>query len=138
MDALISIRPEFVCRIISGDKRYEYRKKIFKRPVERVFIYSSAPQKRIVGFFEWYGVIFGDVDKVWKETSKFAGISIKEYESYFNNSNYAYAIRLDLLHVFNEPVNPWEFQGFMPPQSYLYFGNKDRELYEKLCNLVQV
>jgi predicted transcriptional regulator len=31
MDALLSIRPKYVDRIISGEKKYEFRKKYFKQ-----------------------------------------------------------------------------------------------------------
>lgn len=136
VDALISIRPEYVARIINGEKRYEYRKRTFKQPVKRVFIYSSAPQKRIVGYFAWEGAIAGAVDLVWAQTRRYAGIDEKAYNAYFGNTECAYAIKLNFLHLFEEPVDPWCFQGFRPPQSYCYLGDRERELYEKLCNLV--
>ena len=31
MKAILSIRPEYVDRILSGEKKYEFRKRIFKR-----------------------------------------------------------------------------------------------------------
>lgn len=45
---------------IEGDKRYEFRKAIFRNhEIGRVFIYSSAPVKRIVALFE-IGTILED------------------------------------------------------------------------------
>ena len=137
VDALISIRPEYVARIVNREKIYEFRKRTFKKSVGRVFIYSSAPEKKIVGYFDWDGAIVGAVDSVWEQTRKYAGIDKNAYKAYFGNAECAYAIKLNLLHLFEEPVDPWRFQGFRPPQSYCYFGGRDRELYEKLCNLVQ-
>ena len=137
VDVLISIRPEYVARIINGEKKYEFRKRIFKQHVRRIFIYSSAPQKRIVGYFDWDGAIAGDVSSVWEQTSKYAGIDEPAYKAYFSAAESAYAIKLNLLHLFDKPVNPWYFQGFRPPQSYCYLGDKDKNLYEKLCDLVQ-
>lgn len=137
VDALISIRPEYVVHIINGKKKYEFRKRIFKQQVRRVFIYSSAPQKSIVGYFDWDGAIVGTVSSVWEQTSKYAGIDELAYKVYFCGAEYAYAIKLNSLHLFDKPVNPWCFHGFRPPQSYCYLGDRDRELYEKLCNLVQ-
>jgi len=34
MKALLSIKPEFVEEIIEGRKKFEYRKKVFKRPLK--------------------------------------------------------------------------------------------------------
>jgi hypothetical protein len=50
---LLSIKPKYVKSIIEGDKRYEFRKTIFKnREINRIYIYSSSPVKKIVGTFE--------------------------------------------------------------------------------------
>lgn len=46
MNAILSIKPEFVKEIVSGRKRYEYRKAIFRQPVEKVYIYM--PLRRLV------------------------------------------------------------------------------------------
>ena len=52
MRVLLSIKPEFVSSIFKGEKRFEYRRTIFKSPVERVVIYETSPTKKIVGEFE--------------------------------------------------------------------------------------
>ena len=136
MDVLISIRPEYVDRIISGEKTYEFRKKIFKEPISKVYIYSSSPQKKIIGFFEWAGFLTGRPEEVWERTKAYAGIRESDYQRYFAARDQAYAIRIDKLHVFEEYVDPWIQQGFYPPQSFSYFREKDRRLYEELCRLV--
>ena len=51
MKALLSIKPQFVEEIVAGNKLYEYRKKIFKKDVDTVVIYSSKPVGRIIGEF---------------------------------------------------------------------------------------
>ena len=52
MNVLISIKPEFVEKIISHEKMYEFRKSIFKKNPEKIFIYSTSPQREIVGYFK--------------------------------------------------------------------------------------
>jgi predicted transcriptional regulator len=40
MDVLLSVKPKFVEKIISGTKRYEFRKIIFKEnEINRIYIY---------------------------------------------------------------------------------------------------
>jgi len=34
MNAIISIKPQYVEEILAGRKRFEYRKKVFARPVD--------------------------------------------------------------------------------------------------------
>jgi hypothetical protein len=49
---LLSIKPEFVEKIFSGLKKYEFRRVIFKsKSVSRVVIYASSPVQRVVGEF---------------------------------------------------------------------------------------
>ena len=49
MKVILSIKPEFVEKIINGEKKFEYRRKIFKKDVEKVLIYASSPIKLVVG-----------------------------------------------------------------------------------------
>ena len=51
MNVLLSIRPKYVEEIIKGNKRYEFRKSIFKKNVDEVWIYATSPTKKIVGTF---------------------------------------------------------------------------------------
>ena len=49
MKALLSIKPEYVEKIISGEKEYEYRKRIFKQKIKSVIIYCTMPVGEIIG-----------------------------------------------------------------------------------------
>ena len=51
MKVLLSIKPEFVQEIFTGKKKYEYRKAIFTRSVDKVVVYSTKPVGMIVGEF---------------------------------------------------------------------------------------
>lgn len=51
MKVLLSIKPEFVQEIFTGKKKYEYRKVIFTRSVDKVVVYSTKPVGMIVGEF---------------------------------------------------------------------------------------
>ena len=45
---LISINPEHVAKILSGEKKFEYRTKAAKQDVDSLIIYETTPVKRIV------------------------------------------------------------------------------------------
>ena len=52
MNVILSIRPTFCKMIFSGQKKYEYRKRVFTRSdVDKVYIYATKPICRIVGYF---------------------------------------------------------------------------------------
>ena len=78
MNLLISIKPEFVEKIISLDKKYEFRLSIFKRPVEKIFIYSTYPEKKIVGYFEFKELIKDSPINLWNKFSHVSGTTEKD------------------------------------------------------------
>ena len=65
--ALMSIKPEFAARIISGEKRVEFRKQAFREDVSPVVIYSTTPVAAIVGVCEVDGVFVATPSTVWRK-----------------------------------------------------------------------
>jgi predicted transcriptional regulator len=55
LDLLMSIVPVVGRRIMIGRKKYEYRWSIFRKPVNRVYLYLSSPEKKITGYFKYGG-----------------------------------------------------------------------------------
>src|SRR4051794_36716731 len=71
---LLSIRPEFASAIIRGEKRFEFRRCIFRRPVSVVVIYATSPVKHAIGEFDIKTVFYGQPKELWKKTNGAAGI----------------------------------------------------------------
>lgn len=121
MNALISIKPKYVEEIINKNKKYEYRKSIFKKDIDKVYIYSTRPNKQIVGYFKYSGYLNGAPEEIWKITKDFSGIDEISYYKYFNNKECAYAIKIEELHIFKDPIDPKsKINKFVAPQSYIY------------------
>lgn len=131
-DVLISIKPKYVDKILRGEKKFEFRKAIFKtKRVRKVFIYASAPVQCIVASFEVDDILEGSPDKVWADCREFAGIEEKAYFDYFNNREQAYSIKIKNLDIFKEPVRPLKhIDGFKAPQSYMYVDRNLAKLLE--------
>jgi type I restriction enzyme S subunit len=122
MDVLLSIKPKYVKSIIECEKRYEFRKRIFKnREITRIFIYSSSPVKKIVGTFEIGGILEDHPVDLWDNVKEYAGINTHDFFSYFKGKSRAFAIKIQNLQEFNDLIDPYEtMPGFVPPQSYCY------------------
>jgi len=125
MDVLLSIKPKYVKSIIDGGKRYEFRKSIFKnREINRIFIYSSSPVKKIVALFEISTILEDHPAVLWDIVRDHAGIDDSEFFSYFAGRSRGYAIGIGNLQEFNDPIDPYEtMSGFVPPQSYCYVND---------------
>ncbi|MGC8657192.1 MAG: hypothetical protein ACP5UL_05555 [Thermoplasmata archaeon] len=123
MNVLLSIKPKYANAILNGEKEYEFRKVVFKKKnIEKVYIYSSSPVKRIVGVFIVGGIIEDTPIQIWKKCHSKSGIDKKEFFTYFKNSDKGYAIKIHDPKSMDEPIDPKKiFHDFVPPQSFFYF-----------------
>ena len=122
MKALLSIRPEYVEKILSGEKLFEYRKAVFKRPeVKSVVIYSTMPEGVIVGEFEIGQILSSSPEELWEKTKDASGINKQFFDNYFLDREVAYAIEIKKLKKYKKPINPYErYSDFKAPQSFKY------------------
>ncbi|ODS04278.1 ASCH domain-containing protein [Vibrio scophthalmi] len=125
MKALLSIKPEFVEKILSREKLFEYRKAIFKRPeVKSVVIYSTMPEGKIIGEFTIGDILAKHPEDLWKETQKASGINKEFFDKYFDGRDIAYAIEIKDLVTYDEPIDPYRIEpDFKAPQSFKYLDS---------------
>jgi len=122
MNVILSIRPNFCNMIFSGQKKYEYRKRVFKRTdIDKVYIYASKPICKIVGYFTIAAMIEDNPTEIWEITHKGSGISKEYFDAYFKNSDTAYAIKISQVVKLDTPIDPKEvIKDFHAPQNFMY------------------
>jgi len=124
-NVILSIKPIYAEAIMAGTKKVEFRKKIFKREVEKIFIYSSMPKKMIIGYFTILEIIEDTPSNIWKEFKEVGGISEKDFFEYYKNTEKGFSIKIDKVVKFKEEIEPEEFiEEFCAPQSYIYIEQK--------------
>ena len=130
MNVLLSIKPKYAQLIKSGLKKYEFRRKIFKKAGgSKVFIYSTSPIKKITGVFDGSMIYKDSPFRIWHMFGPHSGISEGEFFEYFKDCGIAYAIEIRDLVIFEEPKDPSDyFIEFNPPQSYRYFDPQQKVL----------
>ena len=128
MNVLLSIKPKYAELIKSGLKRYEFRRKVFKKTGGcKVFIYSTSPVKKITGVFDASVIHQDSPYRIWDMFGPYSGISDREFFQYFRGCEIAYAIEIRDLVTFEEPRDPCDyFFEFTPPQSYRYFNPQQK------------
>ena len=122
MNVIISIRPHFCQLIFDGKKLYEYRKRVFKSSdVDKVYIYTSKPISKIVGYFTVKRIIDDTPSKVWNQTHEHGGITKKQFQEYFKGHKVAHAIEIDEVVKLDTPIDPKEvIKDFTAPQNFMY------------------
>lgn len=121
--ALISIHPHHVSRILSGEKKIEFRRVWAARPVETLILYSTTPVQRIVGFAHVSNVFYGSVEQLWALAQEKGGcISHEDLAAYLEGRAVGAAIELEDVRSIEDGRDPRDLfgPGFRPPQSYRY------------------
>ncbi|MBP5481703.1 MAG: ASCH domain-containing protein [Paludibacteraceae bacterium] len=127
---IISIHPCYIEKIFSGEKTYEYRKKVPSN-LNKIIVYATSPIKKIVAVIDVEQVISDKPDIVWQKTKKQSGISKEFFSSYFKCNKIAYAIKLKNIHKLNNPQPLSVLNIKNSPQSYIYIGDSIENLYDK-------
>lgn len=117
---LLSIKPEYVNKIVSGKKKYEFRKFHCRKDIDTIVIYATAPMKKVIGEVTILDVIEGDVEYVWHETRKFGGILKKDYKAYYKEREVAIAYQLGEVTIYDEAMGLKDFGLDYVPQSFAY------------------
>ncbi|MCZ8405994.1 ASCH domain-containing protein [Achromobacter xylosoxidans] len=122
MKVLLSIKPEYAHKILSGEKRFEFRKAVFKDPAVRtVVIYATMPVGKVIGEFDVESVISACPDVLWRKTKAFSGITRKFFDQYFLGRDTAYAIEVKKVRKYSVPLDLNSVLPHShPPQSFCY------------------
>jgi predicted transcriptional regulator len=129
MDAIFSIRPQYVEAIFRGDKTVELRTRIPSKPVNKIWIYCTSPVKKIVGYFNP-----GEPVQYlqYNDHYRFRGITalLGESPGYPKNDlqilknlmgdKYWHAIPITNLVKLDTPFEPKIFTNWHAPQSWQY------------------
>ncbi|MGO2300284.1 hypothetical protein [Paucilactobacillus nenjiangensis] len=121
MKVLLSIKPEFVNEMVLGNKKFEYRKSIFKRAdVTDVVVYATKPYGKVVGEFKIDRIIDDNPSNIWQRTKKFSGTTQNFFYDYFSNRKRGFAIAFSEFKSYEKPLELGAFNLKCAPQSFCY------------------
>ena len=119
---LVSINPEYVEKIFSGQKEFEFRKNRCKYDATKMLIYCTYPVMKVVGEADIIEIIEDVPAVVWAKTKAKAGISKKFYDSYFSGRSKAVAYKLANIKKYKNQKTLSSFGVSAAPQSFVYLS----------------
>lgn len=120
MSILLSIKPRFASAILSGAKRFEFRRRGFAQPPDAVAIYATAPEGRIVGWFTVAAVIEASPEELWRRCGDEGGIDADSFFNYFDGCERGYALEVGEVVQLDHPIAPADLpRAHRPPQSFV-------------------
>lgn len=119
---LLSIKPEYVEKILQGTKKFEYRKRLAKEDVSVIYIYSTFPFMKVIASVQIVGKLSASPTSLWEMTKAKAGISRSRYREYFRGCKTAYAYELGKVSIFQKEKELFEYGIAAAPQSFVYIN----------------
>lgn len=122
MKIILSIKPEFANKIFEGDKKFEFRRSIFKnKNVSKVIVYASSPISKVIGEFEIGEILFKDLNTLWEQTKEYSGITEDYFYDYFVGKENGFALEVRRVKRYKKELCIRESFGKVPPQSFAYY-----------------
>ena len=135
MNVLLSIKPEFAEKILTSQKKYEFRKTPISKAdsVENVILYASSPAQRIVGSFEINQITSGSPSELWEQYGDASGIEERNrFMQYYSGKQEGYAIEIGNPRRLLTAVDPTEvIDDFTPPVSFQYVNGEFDSVLEQ-------
>ena len=125
---LLAIKPEYAEKIFSGTKKYEFRKRLANKPVNKIIIYVTEPLMQIIGEVNVLKTISGSPTSIWETTKKSSGICRMKYRDYFKGCKIAHVYCLGTIKRYNRPKRLTELNIIQPPQSFIYLTDTQMDI----------
>ncbi len=125
-DLLVSMKPQYAERILSGSKIIEIRRKFSDKWIGcKAVLYSSSPQKALVGEATVRSITSGTPEEIWARFHTGIGCNSNEFSAYVGPATAVSAIELDDVFPYKEPITLSQIsyllgldEDLRPPQSY--------------------
>jgi predicted transcriptional regulator len=125
----MSILPKWADQILSGNKKWEYRRILIKaQPESRIIYYASKGIHAIVGEATIDRVIYEPVESLIEQTANEVPEKPEELRRSFAGKELGCAIKIKNPLIYKRPITLHEIQNriprFRPPQSFCYIPDK--------------
>ncbi len=121
---LLPIFPRYAWAIIEGRKKVEFRKLNIPVNIKNVVIYSTFPEKKIVGFFRVSKIIKDTPEKLWQDFKHIGFVEKESLFDYYSGHEYGLAIHVGKVKRVNKPFSLAKIKRQNPPQSFTYLDNE--------------
>ena len=123
-DLLMSVKPDYADRILSGQKTVEIRRRFSERWAgRRISLYASAPLMSLVGEATIAQVVLDSPEVIWDKYRTQIACSRDEYDVYSNGKKEVFAVVLEGVRPYRGLVTLSYMsnlvrEALIPPQSY--------------------
>lgn len=124
---LVSIKPEYVERILAGEKKVELRRRSPHRVADggTMLIYETTPRRAIVASCDVIAVETLPLGALWRRYGHVSGITRRAFNEYYKGCATGVALRLGNVRSAKRQLDLDRMRStyeLTPPQSFAYIG----------------
>ena len=132
MDILLSIKPKWAKLILEGKKTVELRKQWTKsNDIERIYLYASAPVKRIVGWMELKCAICESVAELKQDAEGRSQVSPEDFDAYYQGKEKGWGLFVSKAAEI-DPI-PLDVVAKRPPQNWMWLNEAQSSALTNHC-----
>lgn len=122
----LAINPIYAHAILAGKKTVEFRRNGVPANIQKIVIYSTKPDQKILGYCDVTKCIIDTPEKLWQYFGKYGHISQHDFSSYYKGCEVGKCYMLENPRSFNLPISLEKCKTFStPPQSFTYLDKNE-------------
>ena len=131
---LLPIFPQYANAIMEGKKKVEFRKRNIPSHIKHVVVYSTAPEKMVIGTFEVDRITKATPKALWKKFNKIGFVEKEFLFDYYDNQDIGIAIHVGKTREIENPFPLSKIKkGLSAPQSFRYLQDDEWEKVQDLA-----
>ena len=124
---IFSLKPAWAEKILSGEKKVEFRRSVCTESVDRILLYETSPVRKVTGEVCVDVIISGTPEEVWEKLGDKAAMTKREYDRYYRKKNRAVAYCLSHPVRYERERDLEEYGIASAPRSFVYVECGDGE-----------
>ena len=116
---MMSIKEVYGLNLLNGKSMWEYRRRKSKiNTGDKIILYATAPNKKLIGEFIVGKVLIGTPNSIWNKTKRDICYKKNEVVPYLESGNYPIAFQVSNPKKYLPEISVKNIPGFKPPMSY--------------------
>lgn len=120
--ALMSVHPRYAHAILDGRKAVEFRKRPLASDVSHVVVYSTAPDQKVLGYFEIDKQVELSPEALWEQYGNRGLIEKEAFFSYYEGRATGVGILVKRVFRCEQSRSLSDIGVATPPQSFQYLS----------------
>ena len=122
----LAISPVYAHAILAGKKTVEFRRNGVPSKIQKIVIYSTKPDQKILGYCDVTKCIVDSPEKLWQDFGEFGFISHYDFSSYYKGYEVGKCYVLENPRSLKNPLTLDECKTFSTaPQSFAYLDKNE-------------